>query len=330
MRTSVSTVTPVYSGNEYLYEIVEQIRKLKEKWEIDQAPFIFTEAIFVDDSSVDQSHETLQKLAKEYTWIKVIALSRNYGQHAATVAGICHTSSDWVVTLDEDLQHKPINIIELFRCQAENGADVVYAHPEAAPHGNSWRDKSSKIVKNILAKLSSTPQIKIFNSFRLIRGSIARAAASSSSSQTYLDIAISWFTASYNSVNLPMHDTRFIHKNTSGYGLVKLFKHARRLIISSNVDVASYGLAIGGITTLVAFLLGCFAIIQKLFLPQQIDSVGWSSIIALEAFIGGIIIMILCVLLEYVNVIVVNQLGKPTFFTIDRSSDKLIKSWFQD
>lgn len=328
MSITVSTITPVYYGEAYLEHLVKELANLKNKWHEQSAPLTLVEAIFVDDDAIDNSSQILAELTKQYSWIKVVSLSRNYGQHAATVAGICHSSSDWVVTLDEDLQHKPAEIVTLFKCQIANQSDVVYAKPKHAAHGNSWRDQSSRLVKAILAKLTSTPQIRLFNSFRLIRGSIARAAASSSSSHTYLDIAISWFTKSCATVEIDLHDDRFIGDNKSGYKLAKLIRHARCLIVNAQIDITSIGLIFGGLAVIVAFLVGISVVLLRLFSPMSIELAGWASITALVTFFGGIIIAILCILLEYINIVVLNQLGKPTFFTIDRSHDYLLRDWF--
>ena len=114
---TLSTVTPVYAGEEYLADLVAKLSQLREHWLKEGAPTRLVESIFVDDGSVDQSSQVLLKLAEKHDWVNVISLSRNYGQHSATVAGICHTSTDWVVTLDEDLQHDPGLINELFKHQ---------------------------------------------------------------------------------------------------------------------------------------------------------------------------------------------------------------------
>lgn len=325
---TVSTVTPVYAGANYLVELIDELNKLRLEWQQDGSPLRMVECIFVDDGSTDGSHELLQQLVSEHSWITPISLSRNYGQHAATIAGICHTSTDWVVTLDEDLQHRPALVKDLFRCQVEHQSDVVYARPKYAVHGDTWRDKSSRVVKNILARLTATPQIRLFNSFRLIRGSIARAAASSSSSNTYFDIAISWFTKSCTAIDIEMQDDRFIETKQSGYGIAKLFRHARRLIVSSELDVASSGLIVGVGAALFAGMIGVFSILQKLFLPDTIGMAGWASLITVVTFFSGVIIALLCIALEYLNIIVLNNLGRPTFFTIDRSQDKQLTNWF--
>jgi len=307
---SFCTVTPVYAGEDYLVELVSRLNKLKDKWERSGAPLKLVESIFVDDGSIDGSAAELASLSDKYPWIRVVTLSRNFGQHAATNAGVCHSSADWVVTLDEDLQHDPDTIETLLISQVENAADVIYAQPKSDIHGGSWRDKSSKLVKKVLAKLTSTPQITLFNSFRLIRGDVARAAASSSSRNTYFDIALSWFTKSVHSVEVDMRDDRFVSENQSGYGLVKLVNHARRLIVSSDLDVAS------------------FLVLLKIFTPGVIGLEGWTSLIFIVIFFSGILIALLCLVLEYLSVIVLNSLGKPVFFSIDRSGDKVLKDWF--
>ena len=330
MKLTLCTVTPVFRGEKYLRELVTELSRVRTEWEQQNAPIELLESIFVDDGAVDGSSELLAELSEEHSWVTVVTLSRNVGQHSATVAGICHSSADWVATLDEDLQHHPAEIKGLLARVIKAGADVCYASPKNPVHCDSWRDRASVWTKSTLARLAHAPQIKEFNSFRLIRGSIARAAAASSSSQTYLDIAISWFTNSWVSVEIDMEDERFVEGKSSGYGLGGLIRHARHLLVSSSLDIASKGLMVGAGSVLLAALLSVFVIFQKLLFPESIDSVGWASLVAITSFFGGVIIALLCIALEYLNVLVLNQLGKPTFFTVDRSGDTLLLEWLVD
>lgn len=327
MNVTLCTVTPVYRGTDYLLELVQQIDNLRQAWENQNAPIKLVESIFVDDGSVDSSSTVLKKLAKCYPWVTVVTLSRNFGQHSATVAGICHSSADWVVTLDEDLQHRPGDIHQLLKKLIVANADVCYARPRTHVHGGSWRDRSSIWTKSILAKLANSPQIKEFNSFRLIRGSIARAAAGSSSSQTYLDIAISWFTDSYISVLINMEDQRYVVAKSSGYRLGGLIRHARHLLVSSSLDIASKGLFLGISAVFFATVIAVVVVIQKFYFPASIEPVGWASLVAIITFFCGIIIGLMCIAIEYLHVLVLNQLGKPTFFTVDRSTDHVLRKW---
>ena len=112
-KIRLSTVTPVYQGSDYLPDLVAELSALQARFAEQQMPIELIESIFVDDGSIDESSATLADLAGRYPWVRVVTLSRNYGQHSATIAGILHSSGDWVATLDEDLQHPPDRLPEL-------------------------------------------------------------------------------------------------------------------------------------------------------------------------------------------------------------------------
>src|SRR6056297_1423832 len=109
-QVTISVVVPVYSGAKYLKRLTEEVERLKETWAAQDAPIAISELIFVNDDAIDDSHAVVSDLVQERPWIVSLDLSRNYGQHAATIAGILHSSGDWVVTLDEDMQHPPSRI----------------------------------------------------------------------------------------------------------------------------------------------------------------------------------------------------------------------------
>src|SRR6478735_3726841 len=104
---TLSVVVPVYSGADYLAALIAEIDRVRTGWSDSGAPLRLVEAILVDDAAVDSSPTIADRLASEKEWVTVIHLARNFGQHPATIAGILHTSGDWIITLDEDLQHPP-------------------------------------------------------------------------------------------------------------------------------------------------------------------------------------------------------------------------------
>src|SRR5690606_38851454 len=134
----------------------------------------------------------------------------------ATVAGILYSSGDWVVTLDEDLQHKPAKIESLLHTACSEQADVVYAQPASWVHGGGFRDRMSRWIKKLVARLSGNPFVQSFNSFRLIRGDLARAASSICAQYTYFDVALTWFTQRISRITLPMSDDRYVSGQGSG------------------------------------------------------------------------------------------------------------------
>ncbi len=321
----ISVVIPVYSGADHLVALNEALARERQRWQTEGAPFELGEAIFVDDASIDSSSEVLRDLDEKYDWIRVVTLARNFGQHPATIAGILHTSGDWVVTLDEDLQHDPAAIQSLLKIAAETNADIVYARPDGSVHGG-YRDVASRMYKRLMVTLTRKTEVASFNSFRLLRGSVARAAASVSGHETYYDIALGWFTDRFESVELPMTDSRYASSAQSGYSFSKLLSHARRLVISSQTKALRATALVGLLGVAVAMVFATRALIIQTLSSSQVE--GWTSLFAAILFFGGITSLILAVIVEYLTNVVLHLHGKPTFFAIDRSSDTELAEWF--
>ena len=324
----ITTVTPVYSGKEYLPELVSRLEGIRNSWKESGAPVELTESIFVNDSSSDGSLEVLQGLARECSWVRIVNLSINFGQHPATVAGILHSSGDWVVTLDEDLQHEPEHIDAMLQTAIEHQSDIVYASPEEAVHQSVVRDWASRGFKKMVVALTGNTHVSDYNSFRLMRGTIARAAASVCAHETYYDNAICWFTSRIESKKIPMKDARFIQSGKSGYTLRKLFSHSRRMIMSSDTKVLRIGAIFGFIVMAFSVVFGINIVIQKIFSPHLIEATGWTSLIVVLLFFGGLLSLMVGIALEYITAIMLHFQGKPTFFVVDRTSDSILQNHY--
>lgn len=324
----LSTVTPVYRGEEYLREVVQQLKELKDRFISEGWPITLAESIFVDDGSIDLSKEVLSKLQQEQPWIKVIYLSRNFGQHQATVAGILHSSGDWIATLDEDLQHRPQHLIAMLRELIKNSADVLYANPIVPVHGSWLRDGASRTYKFLLSHLSGNPMVRRFNSFRLLRGTIGRAAAAVSSYDTYFDVALGWFTSSVADLPLPLTDDRYMKGGKSGYGWRQLIRHARRMLVTSQVKILRLGTLAGLLSLVFSAVVVMSVLVTKFFYPESIRVEGWAALSTEILFFGGLSCFLLGVCLEYMTVLVHNAQGRPTFLTVDRSQDVILREWF--
>lgn len=323
-KVYLSTVTPVYQGAAYLRDLCAELAALKTALAEEGGPLELLEAIFVNDSAVDESPEVLAELQAEYPWVKAVHLSRNFGQHPATVAGILHSSGDWVATLDEDLQHHPKHLIPLLVEAISRHRDVVYAKAEGDVHKAFYRNASSKLYKAMVSWMVGNPGVRLFSSFRLMRGSIARAAASVSTHDTYFDVVLSWFTNRVGSLILPLIDPRPTDK--SGYNFRALLRHARRMLISSEIKPLRLGATIGMATLAASLLLSVWTLVVKLLYPESIQVRGWTSLILAIAFFGGLASLLIGIALEYLSALLVHAHGRPTFFVIDRSKDRLLAS----
>jgi hypothetical protein len=325
----VSVVVPVYAGANFLDELAERLDHIRTTWAADEAPVGLAEVIFVDDEAVDDSPSMLDRLAAESPWIRVLRLSRNYGQHPATIAGILYSSGDWVVTLDEDLQHPPEKLEPMLRLAVSQGLDVVYASPQGAIHESAIRDLGSVLFKRLIGLLAGDRNVALFNSFRVIRGSIARAASSVCGHETYFDVALSWFTRRVGTLAIEMKDHRVIGGAESGYSIRRLLSHARRLLMSTQVKMLRGGALVGVVTMAAGFVFAGVIIAKELLAPGSFGPKGWGSLMVANMVFGGMALFLISAALEYLSVLVLRAQGKPVFFAVDRTSDSRVAHYLE-
>lgn len=323
-KVYLSTVTPVYRGEDYLRELVRELAAVRDDLTQRDSPLQLLESIFADDGSVDGSAGVLRALQKEHAWVRVVTLSRNFGQHPATIAGVLHSAGDWIATLDEDLQHHPRDLVSLLLHAVTHGQDVVYACPVLGVHQSWYRDFGSRGFKALVGRLSGNPYVPLFSSFRMMRGSVARAAAAVAGHETYFDIALCWFTSRVGALPLRLQDQRFIDTGISGYHLHSLLRHARRMLASSQVRSLRFGGLLGLIAVTVSAVMLSVAILGKFLWPGTIAVRGWLSLFTVVLFFGGVTTLLIGFVLEHMTMLVLHAQGKPTFFVVDRSKDALL------
>lgn len=327
MAITLSVVVPVYSGQDYLESLVAEVGAIREHWLEENAPIILQRLVLVDDNAIDGSAGIIDALAARFPWIEAVHLSRNFGQHPATMAGILHTQEDWVVTLDEDLQHPPSRIPELLRQAISTGADVVYGKPESRIHDAVSRDFTSRTYKRIMEWLTGNKHIRDANSFRLLRGEIARGAAAACAHDTYFDVALSWFTQRIQTVVMPLKDRRYITTKQSGYHFRSLISHARRMLVTSQIKILRTGALLGLSMAILSIAVAILVFLLWLFEPSWIQARGWTSLILTTTFFSGVSFFMIGIVLEYISILLSRSNGRPLFFKVDRSKDTLLADY---
>lgn len=323
---TLAFVVPVYGGELFLRGLVDAQERFRQELEGSGAAIRHLESIFVCDEPIDRSSELLIDLARSRPWLTVIHLARNMGQHGATAAGMLHTSADWVVTMDEDGQHEPAHVPLMLAAVMKSQADVCYAKPVGPVHENGWRNSSSRAAKRLVSLLVNDPVVTCFNSFRLVRGDIARAAAALASPDLYLDVALRWFTNRVVTTDLALRDPRG-PTHRSGYSFRSLLEHFRRLLMSYNLTVLRHLTTFGFGAAIVFGLLGAFNLALKLISPERVPVQGWTSVFVTISFFGGLTTFLLGLILERLATMLTKAQGRPAFYVVDRSRDSL---WHQE
>ncbi len=317
----LSLVVPVYQGEHTLRELIDEIGPFVN---LQRTPggrrFKVIELILVHDGAVDNSDTVMQDLSKSHSFVTNLWLSRNYGQHPATLAGMASTTGDWVVTLDEDGQHNPLDLGAMIDLSEADGAQLVYARPvNSAPHV-WWRNCTSGVANGFGRFLVGDRSIEGFSSFRLIKGEIARSLAAYCGQGVFLDVALSWVVGrvAYCPVTLRMERGR-----PSGYSMGRLISHFWRLILTAGTRPLRIIAILGGLAIMVSMGISAYVIWAKV--AHQVPIQGWTSLITAVCLFSGLILFSLGVIAEYLAMTLTMAMGRPLYLIVsppDRSKTK--------
>ena len=270
--------------------------------------FMIAEVLLVHDCGPDRSDQVIEALAKSYPVVHPVWLTRNYGQHAATLAGMASATGDWVATIDEDGQQDPADIGRLLDTAIAEGAQVVYAKPTNAPPHGFLRNTLSRTAKHIAGWLVGSQKLGTFNSFRLVDGEIARTLAAYCGNGIFLDMGLFWVAGrvGHSPVRLRAEMDR-----PSSYSYVRLFSHFWNLIFTTGTRPLRLITAMGFFSVILAIALSSWALYGKLHgdIPVQ----GWASLLIVVAFFSGCILAALGVIAEYLVITMGIAMGKPLY-----------------
>ena len=268
---TVGVVVPVYRGEHVLPALVEELdRYTTSRVSAAGAHFRISEVVLVHDSGPDQSDVTIRALADRFAYVRPVWLSRNFGQHAATLAGMSSTSADWIVTMDEDGQHDPEAIGPMLDIALATRSPVVYADPTNTPPHSFFRNLTSRMA-HWAARLMGVGPHHRFHSFRLVLGEIGRGLAAYCGESVYLDVALTWVVDRTAACPVAMREER---GGRSGYSPRRLASHFWRMVLTSGTRplrlVAMFGALLGlGALVLLGWVLWAR-------LNSQVPVQGWT------------------------------------------------------
>lgn len=305
----ISVVIPVYAGERTLPVLVKEIMSMAAEFRTAGGHLArVTEVVLVYDHGPDRSAWVIRELAGEYAAVRTVWLSRNYGQHAATLAGMASAGGEWIVTMDEDGQHDPADIPALLDRAMDAQVGVVYARPvNGRPHG--WfRNVTSAASKRLIDLLVSEGNATAYHSYRLMLGEVGRGVAAYAGAGVYLDVALGWVAgeAATCPVTLRPEGSR-----PSGYRLRTLLSHFWRLVLTSGTRLLRVVAVVGGLFALLGLAFAVFLVVNKL-VGGEIQP-GWTSVMVVALVGTGAIMLTLGIVAEYLGVAVDMAMGKPLY-----------------
>lgn len=282
----ISIIVPVYNSQHTLDELFNRIhttfKSLGESYEI----------IFVDDNSQDNSWEILNTLQARNPTVKIIRLMQNFGQNNAIICGMHEARGEFIITMDDDLQHKPEDIPGLLSkiCQ---GYDVVFAYPKY---------KQDTLLKRLGSRLNIFLSTLIFkkpknvklSSFRIFSKKIVAQLIKIDTPTPFLSGMIFSITKNASHIRVDHGKRQY---GRSNYSIVKLFKLSFNLFFNySSLPLQLLSVS-GLIVSLLSFSTGLFFIFKKMLFG--IDVPGWTSVICLLSFFNGLLLLMLSIIGEY-------------------------------
>jgi undecaprenyl-phosphate 4-deoxy-4-formamido-L-arabinose transferase len=283
----LSVVVPVYRSQNTLEKLYVRIRDAVQSVDPD------FELIFVEDCGGDDSWSVIERLAEADSRVHGIKMSRNFGQHAATICGIGRARGQWIVTLDDDLEHPPESIPNLYQ-KAQEGCDLVYGVYPVRSH-KAWRNITSDIARWLFKK--AIPSLNDnYTSFRCIRKEVASVLETFDSPFPFVDGYLSWITGDFDIVEVEHSNRDTGHSN---YSFGKLVTHTLNIFVTFSGMPLKMASWIGLIFFLFGMIFLSVIFIGKL--AGSITAIGFPSIMGGIVLFGGIQLLILGVLGEYMG-----------------------------
>jgi len=303
----LSIVIPVYGSEHVLPELVSQLKKIidtlysvRENYEI----------IFVCDQSPDNSWRVIQSLSSDHSQVRGILLRMNAGQHNALMAGFAEACGETIVTMDDDLQHSPTDIPRLLH-EIDQGYDVAYARFKSRKHA-PWKIAGSRLNDLVAGYLMQKPKGLYLSPFRAMKAAIRDEVLRYRGPYVYLDGLILSVTRKIATVDVDHHDR---YAGDSGYSFGKSISLWLKMATNFSIVPLRVTSVFGICFSCLGFLLAIIFIVQKLTIDRMPD--GWSSLIVTILIIGGVQLLAIGMLGEYLGRVLLTLNLRPQYIVAE-------------
>ena len=309
MSTAFSIVVPVYKSGPWLPELVERIEKVMRPM---AEPF---ELILVNDASPDDvTWPTIEKLAAQHPWVRGVDLFFNNGQFRATLCGLAEARGEYVITMDDDLQHPPEEIPKLAEAiRAQPRLDCVFGRYETKQH-SAMRNLGSGLFVPFLNRLYGKPPEIQTTSFRIMRKGLADALVAYRIAHPQPSPMIIMLTKNVANTTV-RHEPRTHGKG--GYSWRRLIGETFHSLINVSVLPLRWVSLTGLLFSGLSFAVALYYLVE--WMMGGIGVAGFASLIIAVTFFGGLTLLSIGVLGEYVGRII-QEVSGPSGFSVRRDT----------
>lgn len=299
---TVSIVVPCYNEEEnidnFYNEIKEVVEKIKHRY--------LYELIFINDGSRDNTEKIIKKLRNQDGCIKLISFSRNFGKEAAIYAGLNSAIGDYVVLIDADLQHPPVTILEMLKQIEEGDFDVVATKRKNRKGEPPIRSFFSKMFYKLIKIF--VPMEENVQDFRIMKREVVEAVLSLKEYNRFSKGIFTWVGFKTKYILIDNID------RTSGktkWNFFKLFSYAIEGITSFTTAPLKASILVGFLISIIAIISTIVIILQTLIIGRDVP--GYASIFTIILFIGGIQLISIGILSEYISKMYLEIKNRPKY-----------------
>lgn len=301
-KKKISLIVPCFNEEEALPIFYEETVNVLKGMKVDY------ELLLIDDGSKDKTLDVMKKLAEKNDRVKYVSFSRNFGKEAAMYAGFCNVTGDYAAVMDADMQDPPSLLPQMFEILEKGEYDSVATRRADRKGESKIRSWFARKFYMIINKISNTEIVDGARDFRLMKKEMVDAILSMSEYNRFSKGIFGW--VGFRTYWLSFENVERVAGTTS-WNFWGLFRYAIDGIVNfSNVplDIAS---GFGIIMTIVAFIMLMFVFIRKLIFGDPVA--GWASTMCVIIFIGGIQLMCLGIMGQYMGKMYMETKHRPQY-----------------
>lgn len=312
----ISIVVPAYNEEHNLDVLHRRVSVImdgavgRDDWEL----------VFVDDGSSDGTWQAIDALNNSDPRVRGVRLSRNFGHQSALMAGLASARGQAVIMMDADLQHPPELLPQLVAKWRE-GFQIVHAVRRDPPNLSWFKRATSRAYYKMFAFLSGVEIEPGAADFRLLDRQVLDEILQFEEEGLFLRGIVHW--VGYATASVPF-DCGERHAGSSKYSLMKMMQLGWHGVSAFSLVPLRIGIVIGLISSSIAFLGVCYAILGKWLDKEAIP--GWASSVAISSFLFGVLFVFLAVLAEYVGRIAVEIRRRPRFLVRETTRTAVVAS----
>ena len=297
----LSIVVPAYNEEAVLPAFYARIVRVLEPLDAE------VELVFVNDGSADNTLQLLQNLKTKDPRVAIVDLSRNFGKEIAMTAGLDHAKGDAVVIIDADLQDPPELIPEMIR-EWQNGYDMVYAKRISRAGESLLKKTTAHFFYRIMNQLSRVKIPADTGDFRLLSRRAVQALAGLREQHRFMKGLFAWIGYPQKAIEYHREPR---HKGTSKWGYIGLWNFAIEGITSFSTLPLRLSTYVGLLTAISAFVYGMVMVVSTLVFGNPVP--GYPSLLVVILFLGGIQLMAIGVIGEYLGRMFDETKGRPLY-----------------